>query len=198
MHSMFSPRTLLPLLSNVLLLAAGVSSTITIAGTGERFPSHPDPAFGNRWMEGFEYMARMQRIEGDSDMDLCALVSGHNFTITVPSDGLPVVLLVRVDGCSDATSVETALSNIHPKGVVKYLIIYTTPTILPEIRSAIAPERDVRGLRANGTPVLVNHPVDGSIPMRHVTQLDWHGDDHETRVGLLHVTFKTGNGKCCM
>jgi hypothetical protein len=106
----------------ILQLATLTTATITTAGTGERYASHPDRQVGTRWMEGYEYMARLQMIP--HDLDLCGTDPSKNLTVTVPTDGLPVVLLTRGDDCSDTTKVQTALSRILPKGVVKYLIIY--------------------------------------------------------------------------
>jgi hypothetical protein len=63
-------------------------ATITMAGTGERFATKPDPILGERLTDGYEYMARLQHL--DDNLDLCPTGNGRNpYNITVPSDGLP-------------------------------------------------------------------------------------------------------------
>jgi hypothetical protein len=169
----------------VLVLLAGTCmhtahATITIAGTGVRFPSRPGRLAGSRWMEGYEYMARLQLLEEQANMDLCYSsdsdsdsTADHkkNFTVTKPSDGLPVVLLVSGDHCSDAVKVEVAMSKIRPKSTVSYLIIYDTDPNTETVNTA-APSN------------------------RHWHY--WHGDnsqnDYENHIKVLHVTWKTGNG----
>jgi hypothetical protein len=185
------------ILVQVLAILPTVSSTITIAGTGEHFPSRPDHTVGNGWMDGVEYMARMQFI--DRNPDLCPLDSNPNATITIvpPSDGLPVALLVRGDSCVGATKVEVALSRIRPKGIVKYLIIYSEPSVQEEVRSIRNKESTSNVFQRAR---LDEYPTDWQFlaypnsdrSSDHVRLL---GDDYSNRIGVLRVSATTGSGK---
>ena len=188
----------------VLLLAQPVSSTITMAGTGQHFASHPDRMVGYRWMEGVQYMARMQFIP---IMDLCSL-SPHvhihqphyQINITVPSDDLPVALLVQGDACLDLTQVDLILSNISPPGTVRYLIVYNNPSN-PSIHFRTTP-------KTNNTDIAYH---DRSLHGEDDFPQDWKSSLHSNaadsfrhvsfvqgdyihHVGVLHVGSKTGSG----
>lgn len=65
------------------------SATIIVAGSGERFATRPDTTIGERLTDGYEYMARLQRL--DDNLDLCPNTDTEPYTynITVPPDGLP-------------------------------------------------------------------------------------------------------------
>ena len=64
-------------------------------------------------------------------------------------DFLPVVLLVQGHFCLDATKVDVALSKMHPKGVVKDMIIY-----IPSTSTTTLHLEDVHSLQFSGTGVL--------------------------------------------
>lgn len=225
MMKMKTTMTSLLLLLSMAVLLQTASATITIADTGERFPSHPDRLVGTRWMEGYEYMARLQVIE--RDLDLCSTVNDKlNLTVSVPSDGLPVVLVTRGDDCSDLTKVQTALSRIEPKGVVKYLVIYDDAVHPPvrhnsrrlsdgvdmdEEEAALNDDEwessssNTQLLQDLAQKIVEQHMLPPSLPSTTTTtndaddgDFDWnrHRDDYDHRMGVLHVSFKTGNGKC--
>lgn len=73
----------------LLLLSTLCKATITITETGEHFASRPDHLVGTRFLEGYEYMARLQVFS--SNLHLCPDPSNHhlNLTVQVPLDGLP-------------------------------------------------------------------------------------------------------------
>ena len=218
-------RSALVSLVCICILAAlpKASSTITIAGTGQHFSSRPDRIVGSSWMDGVEYMARMQLI--DSDPDLCPLPSDddQNFTVTRPADGLPVVLLVRGHSCLDATKVDVALSKIRPKGVVKYMIIYnpSTSTTTTTTTSTTLHLEDVHSLPFSGSRPGSGSRSGASSYKEHHHQhapladfpMDWPfltfsnsdhgrsgshgrslGDDFMNRIGVLSVSPETGKG----
>lgn len=167
-----------------LLFSSVADATITIAGTGERFPSYPDRLIGSKFLEGFEYMARLQYIP--DDLDVCpSFQPVSNITIVPPRDGLPVVLLARGDYCSDYTKLQVAQSMIHPTGVVKYLIIYNPPTdysgsvIQANRRKLMEKEEDKNVIQS--TEVLGRQ-------LRHKDHT--HGAD--IKIGVLHVSSAVG------
>lgn len=65
------------------------SATVIMVGSGERFATRPDAMIGERLTDGYEYMARLQRL--DDNLDLCPTGDSEPYTynITVPPDGLP-------------------------------------------------------------------------------------------------------------
>lgn len=63
------------------------TATITVTESGQRFPSRPDHLVGQKFADGFEYMARLQFIH--SNLNLCP---NEDNTIHVPTDGLPGML----------------------------------------------------------------------------------------------------------
>jgi hypothetical protein len=75
------------LLSSLLLLIAifkAAEADITIVQTGKRLLSKPDRRLGERLWKGYEYMGRLQYVNGN------LLLCGHEtWNITVPHDGLP-------------------------------------------------------------------------------------------------------------
>jgi len=108
----------------LLQLSSMASATITVTETGQRFPSRPDHLVGQKFEDGFEYMARLQFIH--SNLYLCP---HNNNTIQVPNDGLPVALLAKSGGCSYEEKALFASLNIHPQNnIVKYIIIYDDET----------------------------------------------------------------------
>jgi len=108
----------------LLQLSSMASATITVTETGQRFPSRPDHLVGQKFEDGFEYMARLQYIH--SNLNLCP---HNNNTIHVPNDGLPVALLAKSGGCSYEEKALFASLNIHPQNnIVKYIIIYDDET----------------------------------------------------------------------
>jgi len=90
----------------------------SIRVVGKEYQSRNDKYVGLQMKEGLEYDARLQRIPGDQHF--CG--NGH-WNVTVPDDDLPVALVVKKGLCSSAQKAEFASQNIHPKGVVKFLII---------------------------------------------------------------------------
>jgi len=74
----------------LVLLPTLCSATITLTSTGQHFASRPDNQVGTRFLQGFEYLARLQVFA--NDLDLCPDDSPHsrlNLTVDVPPDGLP-------------------------------------------------------------------------------------------------------------
>lgn len=117
---------LLILLSSALLVQ--VEATITVMDTRHRYASRQDHSLGKRLWKGYEYMARLQYVDGN--LPLCPDDNDNNhsmhhapYNLTVPEDGLPVALLVRAGGCSLQAKADFVLKNVHPVGLVKYLII---------------------------------------------------------------------------
>jgi hypothetical protein len=165
-------------------------ATITVADTGEHFDSTPDRLVGIHWMEGYEYMARMQVLA--HDRDLCPTDLPQNFTVSRPPDGLPVVLLVRGDYCSDYAKVQMAANNIQPPGVVRYLIIYHS--VFSDMSHRLLFEDQLPGSQVSNKesslkdtlPVII--PAEWNILSRH------HGL-YQDKIGVLHVSLQTGNGK---
>jgi len=100
------------------------TATITVTESGQRFPSRPDHLVGQKFADGFEYMARLQFIH--SNLNLCP---NEDNTIHVPTDGLPVALLAKSGGCSYEEKAKFASLNIQPQNnIVKYVIIYDDET----------------------------------------------------------------------
>jgi hypothetical protein len=114
------------LLLNCFLLVQ-VEATITVMDTRHRYASRQDHTLGKKLWKGYEYMARLQWIDGN--LPLCpenensGMVHRAPYNLTVPQDGLPVALLVRAGGCSLQAKADFVLQNIHPVGLVKYLIV---------------------------------------------------------------------------
>mmetsp|Transcript_28569 Transcript_28569/g.47278 ORF Transcript_28569/g.47278 Transcript_28569/m.47278 type:complete len:441 (+) Transcript_28569:257-1579(+) len=175
-------QPLLPLL--LVVLPSFSTATITIAGTGARFASHPDRRVGTRWMEGYEYMARLQLL--DYDLDLCSMDDNNNTVVPVPTDGLPVVLVTRGDDCSDMQKVETALARIQPRGIVQYLIIYNDAVHPPVGRRQLTDDQPEQQHETHYDEHMYDHHG-VQWPHRH------HSNDYEHRMGVLHVSYKTGN-----
>ena len=74
-----------------LLLPLLVTSTITLTATGQHFESRPDAQVGTRFLQGFEYLARLQVFE--HDLELCPDEQRYlNLTVDVPPDGLPGIV----------------------------------------------------------------------------------------------------------
>jgi hypothetical protein len=73
----------------LLLLSTLCKATITITETGEHFASRPDHLVGIRFLQGVEYMARLQVFA--DNRHLCPDPSHPhlNLTVQVPFDGLP-------------------------------------------------------------------------------------------------------------
>jgi hypothetical protein len=122
-HLGSSSNLLTVLFCLALLPIAVVQATITVIDTGKRFASHQDHSLGKRLWKGYEYMARLQYINGN--LQLCPSEHGQNHTykLLVPEDGLPVALLVRAGGCSLDAKADFVLKNVSPPGLVKYLIV---------------------------------------------------------------------------
>ena len=73
-----------------LLVPLLCKATITLTATGQHFASSPDEHVGTRFLQGFEYLARLQVFS--QDLELCPEDSPHshlNLTVDVPPDGLP-------------------------------------------------------------------------------------------------------------
>lgn len=88
----------------LLSCMACCQATITLTATGQHFASRPDDTVGTRFLQGFEYLARLQVFS--HDLELCPSSDEHehlNLTVDVPPDGLPGMLLfVREYDCSYA------------------------------------------------------------------------------------------------
>eukprot|EP00531_Pseudo-nitzschia_arenysensis_P004534 CAMPEP_0116132634 /NCGR_PEP_ID=MMETSP0329-20121206/9658_1 /TAXON_ID=697910 /ORGANISM="Pseudo-nitzschia arenysensis, Strain B593" /LENGTH=503 /DNA_ID=CAMNT_0003627173 /DNA_START=159 /DNA_END=1670 /DNA_ORIENTATION=+ len=93
-------------------------ATIQVVQDGTEFLSRPDHNLGLQMKEGMEYYARIQVDHGGN-----RLCRGPPLHIKVPDDGRPVAMLVHKGDCSFAQKAEWASRNIHPKGIVKILII---------------------------------------------------------------------------
>jgi hypothetical protein len=114
------------LLPSALVLQ--VEATITVMDTRLRYASRQDHSLGKKLWKGYEYMARLQYIDGN--LPLCPDNENNHhdmhhapYNLTVPEDGLPVALLVRAGGCSLQAKADFVLKNVHPAGLVKYLIV---------------------------------------------------------------------------
>lgn len=74
----------------LLILPSVCQATITLTATGQHFASSPDEHVGVRFLQGFEYLARLQVFS--QDLELCpddSTRSQLNLTVDVPPDGLP-------------------------------------------------------------------------------------------------------------
>jgi hypothetical protein len=72
----------------LLLLLGAAQATITIVDSGKTVVSRPDRKLGERLWKGYEYIGRLQFVQGN--MQLCRGDDpSRKFRITVPSDGLP-------------------------------------------------------------------------------------------------------------
>ena len=65
------------------------TATITITETGEHFTSRPDHLVGTRFLEGVEYMARLQVFAYNRHLCPDPSYPHLNLTVQVPLDGLP-------------------------------------------------------------------------------------------------------------
>jgi hypothetical protein len=121
-------------------------------------------------------------------------------------DFLPVVLLVQGHFCLDATKVDVALSKIHPKGVVKYMIIYNPST------STTLHLEDVHSLQFSGSGGS-SYKEHQHAPFADFPSIDWPfltlsnsdhvrsgshgrslGDEVMNHIGVLSVSPDTGKG----
>jgi hypothetical protein len=79
---------LLVVLVLVVVLMGAAQASITIVDSGKTLASKPDRKLGERLWKGYEYIGRLQYVQGN--MQLCrGLDPSSKFRITVPSDGLP-------------------------------------------------------------------------------------------------------------
>jgi Ring finger domain len=117
---------------NSMRMIGVVEGMITIVDTHQKFASRLDDTYGRQLWKGYEYYARLQSIV--ENRDLCPMATNvsttthvpeeQNYTVTVPSDGLPVALLVQDGGgCHLEDKINYVLSHIEPAGIVRYLIV---------------------------------------------------------------------------
>jgi Ring finger domain len=113
--------------SSTLLLIAichSVEGTITIVDTQQRFASRGDETYGRSLWKGYEYYARLQSLSENPSLCPKDDEEIRNITVTEPSDGLPVALLVQDGGgCHLEEKLQFALNHLEPEGVVRYLIV---------------------------------------------------------------------------
>jgi len=95
--------------------------TITISESSNQYRSQP-AAFGMYFVEGREYLARLQSLVW-YDPFLCDMnhVEENGKHIVVPDDGLPVAILAQQGQCTFETKARIA-QQLNP--AVKYLIVY--------------------------------------------------------------------------
>mmetsp|Transcript_46884 Transcript_46884/g.114353 ORF Transcript_46884/g.114353 Transcript_46884/m.114353 type:complete len:658 (+) Transcript_46884:150-2123(+) len=86
---------------------------------GRVYQSRPDREVGLQMRQGLVYPARLQHLAGNQF--LCD--DGKTWNVTVPTDGLPVALVVKKGICSFEAKAQYASRNILPEGIVKFLII---------------------------------------------------------------------------
>lgn len=84
--------TTVVLLLQLLLLLASTTyfceASITVMDSGARYRSRADHYFGKVFVRGYEYMARLQHIEGN--LALCPTANRDVWNLTqVPPDRLP-------------------------------------------------------------------------------------------------------------
>lgn len=148
------PCTLLFLFVSVVISTVEVlevNAMITIIETHETFASTVDNYYGRSLMTGYEYYSRLQMITPNPSLcppqnTLSSISSSSsfvasflaaaetNYSVIVPSDQLPVTLLVSnqnqnsssSDGCTLVEKIQYALTHIEPIGRVKYLIVATS------------------------------------------------------------------------
>eukprot|EP00536_Pseudo-nitzschia_multiseries_P014080 jgi/Psemu1/320603/estExt_fgenesh1_pm.C_6540001 len=94
------------------------SSRLVVIDLGREYQSRTDQYVGLQLKEGLEYDARLQLIPGDQHF-----CGDRHWNVTVPEDGVPVVLVAKKGLCSTAQKAEFVSRNIHPRGIVKILII---------------------------------------------------------------------------
>jgi len=90
----------------------------------QHFSSRPETNIGKQFVRGYQYMARLQYLEGN--LPLCSYGLPYKkikWNVTVPDDGLPVALLAKNAGCSIEEKIKFVSEYIYPPGVVKYLIL---------------------------------------------------------------------------
>lgn len=147
-------------------------ATITLTATGQHFASRPDPIVGTRFLQGFEYLARLQVF--DHDLTLCPdATRPHsllNLTVQVPPDGLPVAILARNTDCSVETKARLASYAVEPPHILKYIILYGDDGRLPEVSEGFV-----------------------SYAKRH--QSNEMEKDLDITVGILHISERSGNGE---
>lgn len=170
-----SPHTslTLPLLAGVLLacLPSVAHASITMTDSGQRFRSKVDPHLGKPLWTGYDYYARLQTLPAhnsssvapaDNISDLCQPPPTNN--LTVPSDGLPVALLVQGGGCSAQQKVQVALQYLQPAPLLRFLIINDV-------------DHHQKGRRRQRTSVLEDTP-------EHVRD----APDRTIPIHILHIT----------
>jgi Ring finger domain len=108
----------------MFLLFYSVEGMITIVDTQQRFSSRADETYGRSLWKGYEYYARLQSLSENPSLCPKKDEEIRNITVTVPTDGLPVALLVQDGGgCHLEEKLQFALNHLEPEGVVRYLIV---------------------------------------------------------------------------
>mmetsp|Transcript_18356 Transcript_18356/g.52445 ORF Transcript_18356/g.52445 Transcript_18356/m.52445 type:complete len:582 (+) Transcript_18356:294-2039(+) len=93
-------------------------ATITIIDTEKRLPSKPDRKIGASLWKGYEYLGHLQYIH--DNLPLCG---DKTWNVTLPRDNVPVALIVKKGTCSIEEKARVASTQIHPKNVVRYIIV---------------------------------------------------------------------------
>eukprot|EP00934_Nitzschia_sp_Nitz4_P004580 Nitzschia sp. Nitz4//scaffold42_size132992//63031//64562//NITZ4_003395-RA/size132992-augustus-gene-0.103-mRNA-1//1//CDS//3329551706//4570//frame0 len=96
---------------------------IHLVDSGRTYRTSVDASLGPRLEFGENYPARLQRIASNPYLCPTKTHSGEKMSITVPSDGSAVALLVLMGGCSPQEKLLMASEFIEPKGVVQFLIL---------------------------------------------------------------------------
>jgi len=158
-----------------------VMATITMAGSGARFESKPDPILGERLTDGYEYMARLQHLA--DNLDLCPSAPTIQYNITVPPDGLPVVLLARGAYCSDVSKARMASLNMLPRHVVKYLIIYDSDD------SSLFHYNDIESIHLSGSKTVIEGTTAEGLEHKRASPPRYTKD---INVYVLHTSLLSG------
>jgi hypothetical protein len=169
---------------------------ITVIETHETFASTIDTNYGRALMTGYEYYSRLQRIP--SNPSLCPeslyssvaasrsgtsapasspLLDTKNYSIIVPSDQLPVALLVSShrhpdnfnsssnksatdnDDCTLMEKIQYALTHIEPIGRVKFLIVESSSSSSSSLATAAEDEKESIGIYSNDDMIVMDGPA---------------------------------------
>jgi len=105
------------------LFPSVATASIKIVDSGRTIPSRPDRQLGQKLWKGYEYMGRLQFLHGN--LQLCPSPDDphRRFSITVPSDGLPVALYAKAGGCTLEEKAMVASTMIDPPNTVGYIIV---------------------------------------------------------------------------
>jgi hypothetical protein len=109
----------------VMFFSSIAEASISIVDTGRTFDSKPDRLVGQRLWKGYEYLSRLQYLS--ENPTLCPTSDSSRselINVILPTDGLPVALLVQGGGgCTVAEKARVASNMIKPGNTVQYVII---------------------------------------------------------------------------